>query len=144
MYVNNPCDSLSNAAILMQITLLLLLIQLRTTTDYWITLEFLLSSFDVIKFCLVKVKLVFNANKSQLIVSSVQFYLVDSELSIFCVTLLKLLVPIAFEVDGIHQHQSGHVVHHTLGQHILNFTWGFEVQIWNDEEMTSSVTVFPQ
>ena len=56
-------------------------------------------------------------------VSFKQCYLVDSELSITCVVFIKPLVPVAFEVHGIDQHQPGHAVQHTLGQHILDSTW---------------------
>lgn len=50
------------------------------------------------------------------------FYLVESEVCVTCEVCLKLFVPVAFEVDGVDQNQPGHVVHHTLGQQILNFT----------------------
>lgn len=36
--------------------------------------------------------------------------------------LLKLLVPFAFEVDGVDQHQPGISAHDTLDQKILDFT----------------------
>lgn len=51
------------------------------------------------------------------------FYLVESELCVLCGVRLELFVPVAFEVDGVDQNQPGHVVHHTFGQHILNFTY---------------------
>lgn len=46
----------------------------------------------------------------------VQSYLVESELSITCVFHLKLLAPVAFEVDGIDQQQLGRLVHHALAE----------------------------
>lgn len=46
----------------------------------------------------------------------VQSYLVDSELSNTCVFLFKLLVPVAFEIDGIDQHQLGHGAHHVVAE----------------------------
>lgn len=52
----------------------------------------------------------------------VQRYLVYSKLSINSKILLELFVPVAFEVDGIDQYQPGCVVHHTLDQHVLDFT----------------------
>ena len=61
--------------------------------------------------------------------SQLQLYLVESELSISCVTLLKLLVPVAFEVDGVDQNQPAHGVHHTRGQNVLNFTWGAKMTL---------------
>lgn len=48
---------------------------------------------------------------------------------ISCGFHLKLLVPVAFEVDGIDQHQAGQRVQHTLGQQILYFTCEFKAQI---------------
>ena len=51
-----------------------------------------------------------------------QCYLVDFKLNITCGILLKLLVPVAFEVDGINQHQFGQAVNRILRQKILNFT----------------------
>ena len=51
----------------------------------------------------------------------VQFYLIYSKLSINSIILHEVLIPVAFEVDGIDQHQLGHVVHHA--QQVLDFTW---------------------
>lgn len=48
-------------------------------------------------------------------------YLGDVKWCIFGVLLLKLLVPFAFEVDGVDQHQPGVTGHDTLDQKILNF-----------------------
>lgn len=53
----------------------------------------------------------------------VQCYLVYSKLSISSELLLKLFVPVAFEVDGIDQYQPARVIQHILGQQILDFTW---------------------
>ena len=53
----------------------------------------------------------------------VQCYLVNSKLRINCRILLELLVPVAFEVDGIDQHQDSRTVHHILDQQVLDFTW---------------------
>lgn len=60
-------------------------------------------------------------------------YLVESKCFISCGFLLKLLVPVAFEVDGIDQHQPSQIVQHTLSQQILNFTCEFEAEISNDQ-----------
>lgn len=51
----------------------------------------------------------------------VNCYLVEPKLSITCGALLKPLVPVAFEVDGIDQYELSQAVHHALGQQILNF-----------------------
>lgn len=52
-----------------------------------------------------------------------QRYLVDPELNILSGTLLELLVPVAFEVDGIDQDQHAAGVHYTLTQQVLDFSW---------------------
>lgn len=49
-------------------------------------------------------------------------YLGDFKLCVYGGVLLKLLVPFAFEVDGIDQHQPGITAQETLDQKILNFT----------------------
>ena len=53
----------------------------------------------------------------------VQCYLIYSKLSINSKIFHELLLPVSFEVDGIDQHQLGHVVHHALDQQVLDFTW---------------------
>lgn len=51
-----------------------------------------------------------------------RLYLVDLELGITSVALLKYLLPGAFEVNGIDQHQLGCAIQHTFSQQILYFS----------------------
>lgn len=50
-------------------------------------------------------------------------YLGDVKLRVAGGFHLELLVPFAFEVDGVDQHQPGIAVHETLDQKILDFPW---------------------
>lgn len=50
-------------------------------------------------------------------------YLGHPKLCVSGGVLLKLLVPVAFEVDGVDQHQPGITGYKILSQKVLDFTW---------------------
>ncbi len=61
----------------------------------------------------------------------VQFYLVESKLSIMSANRQERFIPGAFEVDGIYQHQPGQAVQYVFGHRIFDFTWW---KYWNHME----------
>lgn len=50
-----------------------------------------------------------------------RWYLVEPEVDLFCCVLVKLLVPVALEVDGIDEHQLRQWVQYSRQQQVLDF-----------------------
>lgn len=52
-----------------------------------------------------------------------QHYRANSKWCLHCVLLFELLLPFAFEISGVHQHQLGQLVHHAPRDQVLDFAW---------------------
>lgn len=66
-------------------------------------------------------------------------HLVQLERTLLCIRYLKLLLPVALEVDGIHQDKSGHTVNNSLFQQVLDF---FYCEHFNSQKHVKRMPTF--